>query len=283
MQERDLSSSTVPGKSEQEVSEGESLTVDEAIAHLQHEELGRRYYAAWWLGRFRVNTPAAVEALIAALGDESDRTEDGGYPLQRNAAKALGKLGDLRAVPALLTCLECADVYVRESAALALGGLGDRSCIPALMRLLEGGLEAAVWVPGKPHLVEPYDAIIEALGELQATEAIPLIEPFLEHFVERVQYAAARAMYQLTGQGIYGERLVAALRGPDLQLRRSALLDLAATGYLPAAEAIAETLAENSIKLIALKGLLEYDLGKVSGLSLSSDSVRIMKLMDTLL
>ncbi|NEP46630.1 MAG: HEAT repeat domain-containing protein, partial [Okeania sp. SIO2H7] len=45
---------------------GESLTVEEAIANLWHEELGKRYYAAWWLGRFRVNIPAAIEGLIAA-------------------------------------------------------------------------------------------------------------------------------------------------------------------------------------------------------------------------
>jgi phycocyanobilin lyase alpha subunit len=50
----------------------------------------------------------------------------------------------------------------------------------------------AVLVVGKPHLVQPYEAIIEALGTLQATAAIPLIEPFLQHFVEKVRYAAAR-------------------------------------------------------------------------------------------
>jgi hypothetical protein len=34
-------------------------------------------------------------------------------------------------------------------------------------------------------------------------------------------------------------------------------MDLGAIGYLPAASAIADTLAENSLKLISLKGLLE--------------------------
>lgn len=274
---------TFSSSSENPVGEGESLTVEEAIANLGHEELGRRYYAAWWLGRFRVNTPAAVEALILALGDESDRTEDGGYPLRRNAARALGKLGDRRAVPVLIECLGCEDFYVREAAALALGALGDPSCIDVLMELLAGGVAAAVWVPGKPHLVQPYDAVIEALGALKATEAMDRIQPFLEHPVERVQYAAARAMYQLTGEASYGERLVQALQGQDLQLRRSALLDLAETGYLAAAEPIAQTLAENSMKLIALKGLLEHHLMEIGSLSLSEDGIRIMNLMDALL
>ena len=296
----------------EEVSEnGESLTVEEAIANLCHEELGKRYYAAWWLGRFRVNTPDAIEGLLAALKDKSDRTEDGGYPLRRNAARALGKLEDKKAVPALIECLECSDYYVREAAIEALEMLGDPSCIPALIKLLDGGVEAAVLVPGKPHLIQPYEDIIEALGTLQAEEAISLIKPFIEHPAEKVQYAAARSLYQLTGEAVYGEYLTQALEGDNLQLRRSALLDLAAIGYLPAAKAISETLAENSMKLIALKGLLEHHLtinskvksecvilrspqnvrrtqdsqnSKVeSSLSLSDEAIQVMNLMDSLL
>ncbi|RDH47130.1 phycocyanobilin lyase, partial [Mastigocladus laminosus WC112] len=49
-----------------------------------------------------------------------------------------------------------------------------------------------------PHLTQPYEAVLEALGAIGATEAISLIEPFLDHPVPRVQCAAARAMYQLT-------------------------------------------------------------------------------------
>ncbi|MEB3342929.1 HEAT repeat domain-containing protein [Okeania sp.] len=273
--------------SEQVSDNGESLTVEEAIANLGHEELGKRYYAAWWLGRFRVNTPDAIEGLLAALKDKSDRTEDGGYPLRRNAARALGKLEDKKAVPALIECLECSDYYVREAAIEALGMLGDASCIPALVKLLEGGVETAVLVSGKPHLIQPYEDIIEALGTLQAQEAISLIKPFIEHPAEKVKYAAARALYQLTGEAVYGEYLTQALDGDNLQLRRSALLDLAAIGYLPAAKAISETLAENSMKLIALKGLLEYHLTKNSKVEsqilLSDEAIEVMTLMDSLL
>ena len=103
------------------------LTVEQAIANLKSEDLSLRYYAAWWLGRFRVSQPAAVEALIAALEDEDYRTELGDYPLRRNAARALGKLGDRRSVPGLLRCLSCSDYYVREAAAQSLGMLGDSS------------------------------------------------------------------------------------------------------------------------------------------------------------
>lgn len=265
------------------IAEGESLTVEQAIANLHSQDYSLRYYAAWWIGRFRVKEPAAIAALIAALQEESEQTKIGDYSLLRNAARALGKLGEKQALPALIQCLECADYYVREAAAQALEMLGDRDSIGPLMKLLDGGSVAAVRVPGKSHLVQPYDSVIEALGTLQATEAIPLISPFLEHSVERVQYAAARAMYQLTGERIYGELLISALKEDNLQLRRSALMDLGAIGYLPAAQAISETLAENSIKLIALKGVLEHHLNQQESLSLSDDAIRVMDLMDSLL
>ncbi|MGK7877623.1 MAG: HEAT repeat domain-containing protein [Xenococcaceae cyanobacterium] len=266
--------------------DGNSLTVEQAIANLrQREDLGLRYYAAWWLGRFRVREPAAIDTLLVALEDEEDRAPDGGYPLRRNAARALGKLGELQAVPPLIRCLEFPDFYVREAAAQALEMLGDSSCIPALIKLLDGGVAAAKLVPGKPHLFQPYEAVIEALGTLGASEAVPLIQPFVEHPVPKVQYAAARAMYQLTGNPVYGERLVRALQGDELQLRRSALMDLGAIGYFPAGEAIAETLAENSLKLISLKGLLEHQLenNPIEFPALSEESIQLMNLMDTLL
>ena len=260
-----------------------TLTVEEAIADLTGEDTQARYYAAWWLGRFRVRLPAAIAALITALADTSDRSPDGGYPLRRNAARALGKLGDVTAVPALIDCLDCEDFYVRETAAQALGMLGDDSAIEALIKLLEGGVEAAQPIPGCPHLAQPYDATIEALGMLKATEALAFIQPFLAHPLPLVQYATARALYQLTGEDQYGDRLVDALEGDKLQLRRAALADLGAIGYLPAAPAIAQTLAENSLKLISLKGILESEIQRTGTIGLSKEAMAVMTLMDGLL
>lgn len=264
----------------------DALTVEQAIANLQGEDLGLRIYAAWWLGRFRVDEPLAVDVLIKALDDEADRTEAGGYPLRRNAARALGKLGDQRAVPALTRSLSCSDFYVREAAAQALDMLGATSSIPVLIDLLQDQVSGTLPAPEPPNLAQPFDAILEALGALQATEAVPLILPFLEHAVPRIQYAAARALYQLTptpAANQYGDRLIEALSGPDLQLRRSALADLGAIGYFAAAEPIAQTLAENSLKLIALKGLLEKQLSPSQNTDLSQEAIRVMQLMDELL
>jgi phycocyanobilin lyase alpha subunit len=79
--------------------------------------------------------------------------------------------------------------------------------------------------------------------------------------------------------------LVRALEGDELQLRRSALMDLGAIGYVNAGDAIADTLAENSLKLIAMKGLLEHQVQQNSpeALSLCQRSIELMNLMDGLL
>lgn len=273
---------------EANIRDDSQLTVEQAIANLQGEDLGLRVYAAWWLGRFRVDAPEAVDVLIAALEDEDDRTNAGGYPLRRNAARALGKLGENRAVTALVRALECSDFYVREAAAQSLEMLGDSSCIPRLIELLNNQIPGTLPAPEPPQLTQPFDAILEALGTLGAIDAIPVIEPFLDHFIPRIQYAAARAMYQLTSEETevsnqYGDRLVQALAHDDLQLRRAVLSDLGAIGYLPAAEAIAETLAENSLKLISLKGLLEKQLLQTTPPDLSPGAIKVMQLMDALL
>jgi phycocyanobilin lyase alpha subunit len=270
------------------VESSEALTVEQAIANLRHPDLSLRYYAAWWLGKFRVAEPLAVDALIQALQDDDDRTELGGYPLRRNAARALGKLGDRRAVPGLIQCLHCDDFYVREAAAQSLGMLGDTACVPALLDLLAGGVATAQPVPGRPHLAQPYEAVLEALGSLTATVAVNQIRPFLAHPMARVRYAAARAMYQLTQDNGYGEQLVQALHDSgDVQLRRTILSDLGAIGYLPAADAIAQAPVENSFKLLALKGLLERAALLTPAENMLGDipatAIRLMTLMDGLL
>lgn len=272
------------GADESELNEvAPQITLEQAIANLkQTEDIGDRYYAAWWLGRFATGEPEVISLLLEALEDSQDRAPDGGFPLRRNAARALGKVGNPSVVPALIKSLECSDYYVREAAAQSLESLGATGSVEKLLSLLAGGVESAVEVPGRPHLVQPYNAILEALGALGDAKIVPTIEPFLAHEMVQVKNAAARAMYQLTGQARYAEKLVETLRCDDLQLRRSALLDLGEIGYLPAAKAVAETLAENSIKLIALKGLLEKEIS-ASSMLVSARTRPVMELMDSLL
>ena len=143
-----------------------------------------------------------------------------------------------------------------------------------------------ITVSGKPHPHQPFEAILEALGTLQAQKAISMIKPFINHPIPKIGYAAARAMYQLTEDGSYGEILVTALGGKELQLRRSALMDLGAIGYTKSADAISKAFAENSLKLIAMKGLLESQIQRDEQQQiqeLSDDSIKLMSIMDNLL
>jgi phycocyanobilin lyase subunit alpha len=276
---------------------GAALTIAQAIEHLIGPDTGLRFYAAWWLGRFKVTDQRAVDYLIAGLGDEDDRTSDGGYPLRRNAARALGKIGNVQAIPALTIALGSPDFYVREAAAQSLEMLGAVEAVTELVNLVRHGLGAdGGLVQEQPDMAEPYDALLEALGTLgsfgglglggEGAGSAPLrgvMMPFLGHPIGRTRYAANRAMYQLTGDEEYGNVLIEALRGNDLQLRRAALTDVGAIGYLPAAGAIAATLAENSLKLIALKGLLEKQVDLAHPTQLSDRAILVMDLMDGLL
>ncbi len=268
---------------ESAIQANETLTIAQAIENLDGEDLGLRVYAAWWLGKFRVRETAAVTGLIAALKDEADRTPEGGYPLRRNAARALGKLTDLQAVPALIECLNCSDFYVREAAAQSLEMLGDPACIPHLLQILTASVRDGKLLPQGEDFSQPYDSVLEALGTLGVTAAVPLIKPFLEHPIPRIQYAGLRSMYQLTQDDAYGDRLVQALSNGDLQLRRALLSDLGAIGYLPAAIPISQSHAENSLKLIALKGILENQIMLSPFDRLSDGAVQVMQLMDELL
>ncbi|UFP94884.1 HEAT repeat domain-containing protein [Gloeobacter morelensis] len=224
-----------------------TMTVEEAVEQLRGEDLSQRYYAAWYLGY--LEDPRAVEALVAALADESDRTEMGGYPLRRKAAESLGRIGEARAVPGLIEMLGCEDYYVREAAAWSLARIGDALAVEPLVALLgQGGSQ-------------PYEAIIEALGDLRVHRAVSLIEPFLQERSERVRYAAARSLFQLTGDVALIDMLLGGLASADSHIRRAALFDLADTGYLPAAAKIVHADVTATLKLLALKQLADVQSG----------------------
>jgi phycocyanobilin lyase alpha subunit len=218
-------------------------SAESAIAALTGDDNQTRYYAAWWLGKNKIQE--ACPFLCEALRDEGYRTEQGGYPLRRQAARALGQLKNPQALPALLTALDCEDWNLREAVVQAIAVIGDQQAIPALITLLKSNSE------------QPYEAIIETLGTLQAWEVRDLIEPFLQDKSERVQCAAARYLYLLTQEPQYIERLVQNLSHENMYLRWAAAFDLGAIGHLTAAKAIISAKVADSLKLLNLKRILE--------------------------
>ena len=238
----------------------------EALRRLRAtDDPSAQYYAAWWLGRHRSQHPDTLPLLLAAMRQRRARQLGDGVEenaVARNATRAVGKLGPSasEAIPVLLELLDDPDYGLREAAARSLGELKAKVALPALVaRLRSGPNVAGARASDSANLVEPCEALLEAIGDLGASddEVIGVLESFLAHERPVVQSSACRSLLQLTQEPRWGERLKTLLLHPQLQVRRAALMDLGATGWRPATQAIAATLAENSLKLIALKGLVE--------------------------
>jgi phycocyanobilin lyase alpha subunit len=118
---------------------------------------------------------------------------------------------------------------------------------------------------------------------------VAVIEPFVAHERPLIRSAACRALLQLTQERRWGDQLVQLLQHQQLQVRRAALMDLGAAGWREALKPIAATLAENSLKLIALRGLVEQGAGSAGGHAAASGeapdvaTVAVLDAMDALL
>jgi phycocyanobilin lyase alpha subunit len=270
---------------------GDPISEDEALRRLRlTDDPSAQYYAAWWLGRNRSTHPDTVPLLAQALRQRRPRDIGAGVEenaVARNAARALGKLGGpaLAVVPDLLATLEDDDHGLREAAARALGELRAIEAVEPLRRRLESGpARAGAQQPGTPRLMEPCEALLEALGDIGVAQpqVLAVIRPFVEHERPLIRSAACRALLQLTGEEVWGQQLVVMLQHQQLQVRRAALMDLGAAGWRPALEPIAATLAENSLKLIALRGLAENGASEGSA-GPAPDTVAVLEAMDALL
>lgn len=261
------------------------LTPQIQIHNLQYGDPGQKYYAAWWLGRMRLRQ--GIPALIEALQDTSDRTEQGGYPLRRNAARALAKLGDPRGIPELVKCFSSEDGQLCGAAAQAISEIAldaDPSVDQPLVAQAAAALLA--WLHDQndqdPHVSEAaLEGVIEALGSLRVVQAQVCIERFLNHASIRVRCASLRAMFQLTADPGHAHRLCEYLDHDNIHLRRGALLDLGSLGYLPMAVRMARCAVEANIKLLAFKALMDAHL-RVDP-SLSPAVHQVLDLIDALI
>jgi len=249
---------------------GEPISEAEALQRLrQSEDPSQQYYGAWWLGRMRSQHPEAVPLLQRALRQRRPRDLGAGVEenaVARNAARALGKLDPAAqlAIPDLLAVLEDEDDGLREAAARALGDLKALAAVqPLCLRLASGPAGAGALRPGTPRLQEPCEAMLEALGDIgvASPEVMAVVEPFTAHERPLIRSAAARTLLQLSAEPRWADLLLGLLDHPQLQVRRAALMDLGGAGWRPAYAAIERTLAENSLKLMALRGLVEHGCG----------------------
>ncbi|MBM4318974.1 MAG: hypothetical protein FJ125_03220, partial [Deltaproteobacteria bacterium] len=161
--------------------------------------------ADWAVGG-KLGEPA-VELLLHVLEAELGRTPAAARA--RGAARALGTIGDQRALEPLGRALSAADPALRTTAAWALGDLG----LPGVRPLLEGAAGAA-----EPALRA---ACMQALCQLGSIEDQPLLQRALDDPAAEVRQAMLEG---LAGQGPAAAGLLRdALRHPhDPALRRRA-------------------------------------------------------------
>jgi HEAT repeat protein len=155
----------------------------------------------------RFSSPKVHDALLLAL--------------QRNhligAGQALAYLGDTRAIPYLIECLE--DDVKKEKAMSALRGFGQA----ALAYLCEA-VEHARWVEGvePPLSQERRSRAAELLGNLKTREALPVLNAGLHDESDSVRTACSVALAGLgitTNQSL--AQLIAGLEDPDLVVRKN--------------------------------------------------------------
>lgn len=151
---------------------------------------------------YRIGTPPAMDAVIAALDDESS--------LVRTAAtRAVGLAKEKRAVDKLLSIIDSDEPQVRRQAATALGQIGDERAIVPL-------LGAA----GKSDDRFVDHAIIYSLISLTKRE--PLVEA-LEDKSEKIQAAALIALDQMDESSLTSEQLKPFLERKNQRLRATSL------------------------------------------------------------
>ena len=220
------------------------------IESLKEEDPEIRYWAADALGK--IGSASAVPALIAVLRDPLDgvrmsacvalgdlkarealpdlidlvtgKTPSGkGYSLfipqdvgavQWMAARALGRIGDSRAVEPLMNALGQAGgdlgVYIAE----ALGDLGDRRAVPILLEAAKRGDEPAL------------RSVIEALGRLGDPAAVPVLLELLSNAKEDARYASIIALGRIHDPRAIAELEKIGQRDPQLFVREAAVRTL---------------------------------------------------------
>ena len=166
-----------------------------------------------------------------------------------------------RAEQPLLALLHSNDYTVREEVVRTLGAMGSCGAVEGIRALLAGGLEGAgAEQPSSPLLNEPCEALLEALGDIGdgSSSNLAVIHPFTEHPRPLIRSAACRALLQLTGLDQWGMELKKLLNHPEPLVRRGALLDLGATGWIAGVPSIRTAAVEPSLKLVALREAVSY-------------------------
>ena len=135
-----------------------------------------------------------VEGLIKALDYKDD------YEIRSKAAKALGDIGDKKAVEPLIQALRDEYFHVRLEAVKALAKIADERTIKAFISVFENEKEVS-WV---------LDSAIEALVKIGKPTVEPLIKA-LKHKSWSVRWGAVETLGKIKDRGAV-DSLIKALK-----------------------------------------------------------------------
>jgi HEAT repeat protein len=158
------------------------------------------------LDLFRSLGRRAVPELLGLLNG------DVGVAARIVAADALGHIGDLTAVPALLHLYDHPSEHVRLTALQALGRLSDPRALPAVLLAMTD----PSW--------EVRGQAAAAAGRIGAVESVALLQRLLEDDHWWVRYYSAEALFRIGEEGVAALRMVASGDHPNAAQMAAGLL-----------------------------------------------------------
>ncbi len=160
--------------------------------------VGVRSLTAKALGR--IGDPQAAPALLEALHDDKSKT------LQLAALKSLGQLEYRKAIPAIRPFLDEPDPRLRRTAAVTLGVLKDRGASSRLLEMAHND--------GSP-LVRP--AAVEALGLMGDPRMVEKLLPFVNDTNAYLRAALAHALSSLDGSTVEVHQALTKLQDDEVR------------------------------------------------------------------
>jgi tetratricopeptide (TPR) repeat protein len=174
-----------------------------------------------------------LEGLIYALNEDDERIRQG-------SARALGRLGDSKAIEPLNQALKDPDEGVKEEAITALGRIGNPKALPTLIQALESQEIGIRWRAaealgkiGDPHAIEPLtqtlkdqdkgvkEEAVTALGRIKNSQALPTLIQALESQEIGIRWRAAEALGKI-GDPHAIEPLTQTLKDPEKEVKEEA-------------------------------------------------------------
>ncbi|MFC1855806.1 HEAT repeat domain-containing protein [Thermodesulfobacteriota bacterium] len=135
----------------------------------------------------------AVSPLIKALNDSSTANRKNAWQIRENAAKALGRIGNELAIPALLSTLNDKDEKIQLSSIRALSDMKCKTCVTPLLKLM------------KDKRIEIKRAAIVALGNIGDEIVVKSLIEALKDKDEIVRENAIRALNTITDENYYDD------------------------------------------------------------------------------